>query len=466
MAAVSPRVLVVASLLASAAGAQVDWTQVVNTGAPMAYGGSAFDVQRSRLVAFGGEQGIAQSDFTRELDPVALVWTQLNPAVRPSARRRPAMAYDRARGECVLFGGGSGASTFFGDTWTWNGTTWTQKFPANAPSPRHGSAMAYDDARQVVVLFGGFVASGVDSADTWEWNGTNWSPVATTGPSPRGGHRLAYDEARATTVLYGGFSTPGQLTLGDTWLWNGTSWTSAPGGPGTLCDQLFVYDPWRQRVVLFGGIRFAGPAQIDLALTWEWNGLAWTQRTPAAAPSARSAMACGFSPLGSGRVLCAGGAIGTGTQFGTTWSMQPTTPATVASFGAGCATLSGPVQLDPVSLPYVGGDFVQRLSSPNPANVLGVLAIGVSNTIWNGVPLPLDVGFLGAPGCSVLVSLDVLATVLLLDNGAGTYVWTLPNTPTIAGFSFFTHGVVFDTLGTNPLPIGTSSGRAWTVGLP
>jgi hypothetical protein len=321
--------------------------------------------------------------------------------------------------------------------------------------------------RQVVVLFGGFVPSGQDIADTWEWNGTNWTLRSSGGgPSPRGAHRLAYDEARNTTLLYGGYSTPGQVTLGDTWTWDGTSWTSGAGGPGTLCDQLFVYDPWRQRVVLFGGLRFVGASATDLALTWEWNGLAWTQRTPAASPSARSAMAHGFSPLGSGRILCGGGATGSGTQFGTTFSMQPTTPATVASFGAGCNTVSGPVQLDPVSMPYVGTDFIQRLSSPNPANVVGVLAIGVSNTLWNGVPLPLNLAVIGAPGCQALVSLDVLATVLLLDNGAGVYVWPLPNTPSIAGFSFFTHGVVFDTLSTLPFPIGTSSGRAWTVGLP
>jgi hypothetical protein len=377
------------------------------------------------------------------------------------------MAYDRARGECVLFGGGSGASTWFADTWTWNGTTWTQKFPASSPSPRYGCAMAYDSARQVVVLFGGFVPSGLDVGDVWEWNGTNWTQrTFPGGPSARGGHRLAYDDARGTTLLYGGFSTPGQSTLADTWLWDGTSWTSGPGGPGSLCDQLFVYDAWRQRIVLFGGLRILAATQTDLALTWEWNGLGWTQRTTATSPSARSAIACGFSPLGNGRVLCGGGATSTGTQFGTTFALQPVAPATVATFGTGCPTSSGTVQLDPVSMPYAGVDFVQRISGGSAANVVSLLAFGVSNTTWSGIPLPLALGPLGAPGCQALVSLDVLETVLLLDAGSGTFVWSLPSSPTFAGFPFFTQAVIFDSASTQPLPIGTSSGRAWTVGLP
>ena len=42
------------------------------------------------------------------------------------------MAYDPATGNMILFGGANN-SGFFGDTWTWDGTTWTQQSPANSP---------------------------------------------------------------------------------------------------------------------------------------------------------------------------------------------------------------------------------------------------------------------------------------------------------------------------------------------
>ena len=58
------------------------------------------------------------------------------PATSPSKRSSVGMAYDAARAEVVLFGGGIGASTF-DDTWTWDGTpgrdgTWTRPEAAYA----------------------------------------------------------------------------------------------------------------------------------------------------------------------------------------------------------------------------------------------------------------------------------------------------------------------------------------------
>lgn len=460
------RALVVGAWLACSSMAQVNWSQVAGSAAPMAYGASAWDAARGRLVAFGGEQGAAQTDATRTFDPATSAWTLQNPPTRPSARRRPAMAFDAARGECVMFGGGAGTSTFLADTWTWNGSTWTQRFPAVAPSPRFGAAMAYDSARQVVVLFGGFVPSGQDIADVWEWDGAAWTqrPFA-GGPQARGAHRLAYDTARGVTVLYGGYRTPSQSTLADTWTWDGTSWTAGGSGPGSLCDQLFVYDDFRQRVVLFGGLRIQGPTQLDLNATWEWNGATWTQRTTTTTPSARSAMACGFSPVSPGRVLSAGGATNTGTQFGTTFGLTPTTPATVTSFGNGCPTTGGPVQLNPLSMPYVGSTFVLEVAGGPALSFVGIIAFGGSNTQWNGLPLPLDLTLIGAPGCQALISLDILATVLL-TNGAGNTTWALPNQPSLVGLGFFTQGVILDPLSPLPFQIGASSGRQFTVGSP
>lgn len=75
------------------------------------------------------------------------------------------MAYDRARGVTVLFGGFSG-SNLLNDTWEWDGTTWAQASPTTSPTARVLHAMAYDSTRGVTVLFGG--ADGGLLGDTWE----------------------------------------------------------------------------------------------------------------------------------------------------------------------------------------------------------------------------------------------------------------------------------------------------------
>jgi hypothetical protein len=454
-------------LAAATLPAQVNWSQTAVTGAPMAYGASAWDAARARLVAFGGEQSGTPSDQHREYDPVTAQWTALTPSPRPGPRRRPAMAYDEARGECVLFGGGSGAlpGTFLSDTWTWNGTVWTQRSPAQSPSPRFGAALAYDRARQVVVLFGGFVPSATDIADVWEWNGTTWTPRPFAGgPSPRGAHRLVYDVARGVTVLYGGYSTPALITLADTWTWDGTSWTAGPAGPGSLCDQLFVYDEQRSRVVLFGGLRIQG-GQTDLAATWEWNGVAWQQRTTATPPTARSSMACGYWPGAPGRVIAGGGAQNTGTQFGSTFAFAPTTPAATASFGLGCPTSGGPLALNALTYPYIGTDFVLQIANAPQFAAIGLMALGGSNTTWNGLPLPLDLAPVGAPGCPANVSPDVLLT-LFINNGIATLTWALPNLPAVVGQTLYAQGIVLDPLSPLPFQIGVTPGRSFRFGAP
>ena len=77
---------------------------------------------------------------TKDCQPV---WTQLSPDDAPPARFWPAMTYDAAHEEVVLFGGLVGG-TMNGDTWIWNGSNWILETPATAPSPRWTAGAAYD----------------------------------------------------------------------------------------------------------------------------------------------------------------------------------------------------------------------------------------------------------------------------------------------------------------------------------
>src|SRR5438094_827110 len=165
------------------------------------------------------------------------VATALTP---PSARDFMGMAYDAARNQVVLFGGGDPRN--FADTWTWDGVDWTQRTPAHSPSGRRGMGMTYDAARAQVVMFGGY--NGGFLADTWTWDGTDWTQrTPAHAPPARFGMGMTYDAARSQVVLFGGITGPAG-SLGDTWTWDGTDWaipfrasltvTPESGPPGTL----------------------------------------------------------------------------------------------------------------------------------------------------------------------------------------------------------------------------------------
>jgi hypothetical protein len=58
------------------------------------------------------------------------------------------MAYDGARGVCVLFGGQDASGAALGDTWEYDGVTWLQRSAAGAPSPRRHASCAWDEVRR------------------------------------------------------------------------------------------------------------------------------------------------------------------------------------------------------------------------------------------------------------------------------------------------------------------------------
>lgn len=147
-----------------------NWTQKSPASSPSA---------RARFALANGSGGLGQivlfggSEITSMLlndtwTWDGATWTRKSPQVSPPARIDHAMAYDSIHRETILFGGlgvGSGASVL-NDTWGWDGASWTKKTPATSPPARDGHSLAYDSARGQIVLAGG---GGL--RDTWTWNG-------------------------------------------------------------------------------------------------------------------------------------------------------------------------------------------------------------------------------------------------------------------------------------------------------
>ncbi len=126
-------------------------------------------------------------------------------------------------------------------------------------------SMSWDETRGRAVAFGGM--GGLNN--TIEWDGSGWTVTATTGPSPRSDSAMAYDARRGVVVLYGGANQI-RSSLSDTWEWNGVAWTNRTpsADPGPRHGHSLAYHAGRQRVMLFGGLYRSD--------TWEWDGTTWT----------------------------------------------------------------------------------------------------------------------------------------------------------------------------------------------
>jgi len=140
-------------------------------------------------------------------------------------------------------------------------------FPLTTPGPttpglRHGHSMVLDETHQRLVVFGGY-QSGVDTPLGDSWFGTlaavpSFAPIAVApDPGLRYGHAAVYDPPRQRMLVFDGI--PGGASPMDVWAMDlsgsgawasvATSGVSPPRRQG--CGV--VRDPVRDRILIFGG---------------------------------------------------------------------------------------------------------------------------------------------------------------------------------------------------------------------
>ena len=147
-----------------------------------------------------------------------------------------------------------------------------------------------------------------------------------TSPSARFSAAMAFDSRRGVVVLFGGTeSASGTTVLNDTWEWNGVTWTqrSPAAVPPARMFHAMAYDSARGVVVLFGGAPAGFPSLGSLLNdTWEWDGANWAQRTPPHSPPARCAYAMAYDSARGVAMLFGGlpaGFMGSGALLNDTW---------------------------------------------------------------------------------------------------------------------------------------------------
>ncbi len=266
-------------------------------------------------------------------------WQQQTPSPSPGPLFGAAMAGDTA-GALVLSGGDTGSfSTGLNtQTWFYSQGFWTLS-PATGPSGRTEAQLVYDIQRQVWVLYGGWTSLfsiGSGNNETWEFDGNSWTQV-TTASTPGGfwKHAMCYDLARGVTVLFGG-STNGLPGATDgTYEYDGVTWTqrTPANTPGWREQHAMCYHQGLGVSVMFGGFNpLANSAQNE---TWTYDGADWSLVAPVGPqPPARGSAEMVYDPS-RGVCVMHGGNDNSGAALTDTWEFDGVTWTQIPGVGPG-----------------------------------------------------------------------------------------------------------------------------------
>ena len=289
---------------------------------------SMYDAAHQRYIVFGGEWGTLYGGYQlfNEVWTLTLgatpAWSQLSvQGSPPGERHSPQFGYDAARNRLLVFGGygrhyPGDPYAYLNDVWQLSlddPPTWTELLPTGTPPPgRLAGAAVYDDFRQRFVGFGGTVGQPVD---TWELDLSGapaWNTVDVGNSGPPGGYGMAsiFDARRDRMIIFGGSTSDAYTGVhNDTWALNlrgaQPEWHQlSPAGPLPTARRSMtsIYDPIRDRMIVYGGWDSAGESNADfLGDVWALaldNNLAWTKLAPAGVlPTGRDAIAAIYDPV-------------------------------------------------------------------------------------------------------------------------------------------------------------------------
>jgi hypothetical protein len=293
------------------------WTHLGPSGsAPTARSSHSaiYDPVRDRIIVFGGNDGSLRNDvWALSLSGVP-AWTQLTPSgTAPTGRANQTAIYDPVRDLMVVFGGLDG--TYRNDVWTLSlsGTpTWTNLTPSgSAPTERSDHSAIYDSARDRMVVFGG--TNGFFLGDVWtlSLSGTPaWTSLSPSGSIvPRAAHTAIYDPVRDRMLVFAGSSISALNDVNALSLSGAPAWTAiTPSGsvPGARSQHTAIYDPVRDQMVVFAGLNFA--AFNDLWVLSLPGSPAWTNLAPSefGVPSRRLYHSAIYDPVRDRMVVFGG----------------------------------------------------------------------------------------------------------------------------------------------------------------
>ncbi|HET6349032.1 MAG TPA: kelch repeat-containing protein [Candidatus Krumholzibacteria bacterium] len=233
------------------------WEQVETHAIPPQgrFGATAiYDPVRDRMILYAGSNYHNLSDLWWLSFANANSWQQLSPVVTPMRRSFHTAIYDSKRKRMVVFAGAqfSHGPPDSPDVWglALDGALEWSALNGTSPSPRYGHAAVYDPRRDRMLMYGGRSDPWVDSDELWACSldsRPTWTELHPAGPAPPGGDVDAvYDPAgdRLIVLADGAWSLPLQGAL---------QWKQLdPGGSAPAYTSAAVYDSHQHRVVVLG----------------------------------------------------------------------------------------------------------------------------------------------------------------------------------------------------------------------
>lgn len=178
-----------------------------------------------------------------------------------------------------LLGAGMPAAAATGPPGTWS------HLSVSGPSPgaRSQQMAVYDEQNDRMIVFGG--AEGL--SDTWQLTlgiTPTWSQISATGPSGRKAATAIYDPQRHRMLVFGGYDGTYANDLWSLALEGTPAWTRLlPAGapPSGRMFSAAIYDPLRDRMIVFGG----HPDFLNDTWSLSLSGApAWTPLAPSGTP--------------------------------------------------------------------------------------------------------------------------------------------------------------------------------------
>ncbi len=141
------------------------------------------------------------------------------------------------------------------------------------------------------------------------------------------------------------------------------------------------------------------------------------------------------------------------------WAQSLSAQPSVSAFGTGCQGLLA----GSTGTPVLGSTTFAATLSGALAQAPATLLISSEDQNFAGVPLPIDLGFLGATGCSWYIGDSFSLSTSTDATGSAAVNLALPSQPALSGTELFLQWTAF-VPGFGPLGIAVSNGLAVTIG--